>query len=65
MCFCTKSKLDKQNINYFILVLLDILKSSLRHNPFFISVCGTEDSSSDSSILLLQSFLCLFVDCQS
>lgn len=36
---------------------MDILKSSLRHKPLFISVYGTEDSSSDLSVLLPHSFL--------
>jgi len=31
MCFCTKNKLNKQYVNYFIPVLLNVLKSSLRH----------------------------------
>lgn len=41
MCFYIKNKLDKQYINYFVPMLLDILKSSLRYKPFFISVYKT------------------------
>lgn len=57
VCFYTKSKLDKQYIIYFIPTMLDILKSSLRHKSLFISVYGTEDSSSDLSFVLLQSYI--------